>query len=248
MTDHDGTLITGPRDDSDPAFEVHASALADLLAATIPLASTDITLPSISCVMLRRQGDYLTATATDRFVVGIARARLAEDLPAPESGWSFPLKLTDAKGLLKLARELARGKRRGKLARVRLVDDGLGVLRLPHFDLSFIEVGVDGGLLPGGFPPVHKLLANGFGRLRSAPSGVSGLDPRKVAQFAPAAKLARERCESVMEWWQTDERWWALRIGKDFIGLVMGIRLPVEQHEADLVPAATLADWSEVLR
>lgn len=236
--------------DDENAFEIPASTLVDLLASTIPLASTDITLPAINCVMLHRRGDWLTATATDRYIAGIMRARLTPDLPAPEPDWSFPLGLADAKELLKLARS----KRRDRLARVRFVDHGLGTLSMPDAGRTFTEFGVRADLRPQGFPAMRTLLRLSLGGLRSTPSGVSGIDPRKLAQFAPAAKVAWDRCEGITRWWETGDRGsdearqWALRIGEDFVGLVMGIRLPEEQREADLLPAATLADWSEVLR
>lgn len=239
MTEHD-----------ENAFELPASTLVDLLTSVTPLASTNVTLQAINCVMLRRQGDWLTATATDRYVAGIMRHRLRDDLPAPEPGWSFPLGLDDVKELLKLARS----KRKDKLARARFVDLGLGVLQLPVSGLTFNEFGVHPALRPqGGFPAVHTLFRRSLGGLRSIPSGVSGIDPRRLAQFAPAAKVAWDHCEDVTRWWETggrgsdETRQWALRIGDDFVGLIAGVRLPEGQREADLLPAATLADWSEVL-
>jgi len=232
-------------------FEIKTQDLVWLLAATIPLASTNTFLTNFNCVMLRRQGNYLTATASDRYVAGIARRRAAAaGLPAPEPGWSFPLGLKDAKELLKLAR----GRSVDKRALVPFVDHSDGWLEIPMSGRGFREF----GLLPGqdrddvgGFPAVHTLLARNIGQLRQELCGVSGIDLAKVAQFAPAAKMVWKSCGEYAHWWRTngagDLSQWAVRIGDDFIGLVMGVRLPQDRAELDLTPAATRAEWSDIL-
>lgn len=231
-------------------FEIKAQDLVWLLAATIPLASTDTFLKNLNCVMLRRQGNYLTATASDRYVAGIARHELDPGLPAPEPGWSFPLGLKDAKELLRLARS----RRSDKNARAQFVDHSDGWLEMPLSGRGFRQF----GLLPGqgrddvdGFPAVHTLLARSIGQLRQEPCGVSGIDLAKVVQFAPAAKMVWKSCGGYARWWRTDagdSGRWAVRIGDDFIGLVMGVRLPQDRAELDLTPAATRAEWSDILR
>lgn len=232
-------------------FEIKASDLVWLLAATVPLASTNTYLKNLSCVMLRRQDDYVTAAATDRYVAGIARRGLCRDLPAPEPGWSFPLGLGDAKELLKLARS----KRGDKLARARFVDHGDGQLSMPMSCLGFRKFGLPPGRAcddMGGFPAIHTVLARNIGQLRTTPSGVAGVDLCKVAQFAPAARMVWNSCGGCARWWRVDESSscpaWAVKIGDDFIGLVMGVREPEDQAEVDLTPAATSADWSGILR
>ena len=243
--------LTTDGEGSEVEFEIKAQDLVWLLVATIPLASTNTFLAGLNCVMLRRQGNYLTATASDRYVAGIARRELDPGLPAPEPGWSFPLGLKDAKELLKLARS----KHSDKNARARFVGHGDGWLDMPLSCVGFREF----GLSPGqnrddvaGFPAVHTVLARNIGQLRQEPCGVSGIDLVKIAQFAPAARMVWKSCGGYAHWWRTDDAGdagrWVVRIGDDFIGLVMGVRLPVGRVELDLTPAATRAEWSDILR
>ena len=70
-----------------PAFTITASGLRDLLGAVLPFAD-DGSFPQLSSIWLRGHGDYVTATATDRYRLGITRvqvsapASLAAVLPA----------------------------------------------------------------------------------------------------------------------------------------------------------------------
>lgn len=59
------------------SLTITARNLRDLLAPVLPLAGRDDMLPVLCAVLLRVRGRYLTATATDRFRVGIARHEFA---------------------------------------------------------------------------------------------------------------------------------------------------------------------------
>lgn len=215
-------------------FEVPAKTLLQLLDCTITLASTDITLPGINCVMLRRQGAYLTATATDRYVVGRVRVPLDHDLPAPRPGWSFPLGLGDAKALRKLAYT-----KRASQGRARFVDQQDGTLSMPVSAVHFQEFGLPADRRPVGFPPVGGLLRSILSTVRTRPQVPGRLDLEKVAQFAPAAKVFRRACEGQAFWWDATPDYledndgsthprWAVRMGDGsglgLVGAVMGVR------------------------
>jgi hypothetical protein len=234
-------------------FELQASDLLRLLDCTIPLASTDTALPGINVVMLRREGNYLTATATDRYVAGKARVLLNPNLPAPRRGWSFPLGLADAKALRKLCWE----HRKDRAARARFVDQEDGVLSMPISGQSWREFGVKAELRPSGFPKVESLFRNVMSTVRSKPQVVGGLDITRVAQFAPAAKIFWSSHDGAPIFWDatpdrlTDDDGsvgprWALKFGTgvDFgmIGLIMGVKCWMSQSTA-----TNISDWNDQL-
>ncbi|MGW1059319.1 hypothetical protein [Micromonospora rubida] len=62
---------------------ITASGLAQALGATVPFTSRDVTLPAICAVELRAADGVLTATATDRYVIGHARQAATGALSMP---------------------------------------------------------------------------------------------------------------------------------------------------------------------
>lgn len=247
MTTSDITPNDTDTPETDDAFEIPASTLRFLLTTTIPLASADTTLPAINAVMLRRQGNYLTATATDRYVMGKARVLVDPNLPAPSKDWGFPLGLTDAKTLLKLAN----GVRKDRTARVRFVDDLCGNLSMPVSGLNFEAFGVRSGLRPDRTLKVDYFLGQILGKVYGKPQRVGGLDLRKVAQFTPAQKLIADISDGPAIWWNATctgdddlpSNTWACKIGQDFVGIVVGVRMPgtMAQH-------TDVSDWAELLK
>lgn len=231
------------------AFEIRAQDLIDLLVPTIPLAS-DSTYLAISSVLLARRGDYLTALATDRHVMGMRRVLVNSALPAPDDGWKFALSLKDAKELLKDARGALRAAPRGPTtfwARARLSAPGGGILLRHPTDapvVTYVEQLTKGG---DRYPVerILKILRSTLRTVRSVPQVPGGLDPRLVGKFSAAMKQSTE----FPAWWDATpddgvDGWntFALKIGPDFVGLVMGMRSSVDG------PAVTdVSDWDEVL-
>ena len=230
-------------------FEIPASTLHDLLTATIPLASTEITMPSINCVQLRRVDDCLIATATDRYVLGIARKPLNPTIPWPEIGWSFPIGLKDAKTLLKLCKS----HRRDPLARVRMIDDDMGMLHLPISDLHFRALGSDNDAhrkYLDGFPPIGNLLQEILSTVHDGKQVVGGLNPKRVGQFSNAMKVFPT---AIPYWWNASlargdiAPRWAVHIedGPDsgMIGAVLGMHTPAGKEKA-----TDITSWKAVLK
>jgi hypothetical protein len=216
-------------------FQIPAQSIADLLGATSKLASKDQYLRNLNAILLRRCGEYLTATATDCYVLGVARIRLSTDLPMPPDGWRFLVPLSAASSLLRLAKHCST---------LDFSDDGftltvrsdVGGWSADNVEVTHPE--------DGRYPSVGPLLRKYLRRIVDAPS-IGGLDFAKVGQFVQAQKIFGDSTSPVVIW-DTSEKGqpsWALRIGADFVGLVMGMRLPEGMAEA----RRDVSDWDEIL-
>lgn len=215
-------------------FWIRTEHILDLVGATLPLASTDAVLPRISLVLLRRTGDYLTAVASDRYVLGMARRQLStmdvED--APPDGWRLAVAVADCKKLLTLARSY----RKAKTQMIPFLFHE-GVLRVGHdaelMICADLEERVGGVPATGGL--LMKICTPDDGKLVTRAFGV---DPAKVAQFKaaqrifsaqPADPILLRHCKGVA---------FEVRIGDDFLGVLMGYRSP-----ADGWPKLDFASW-----
>lgn len=83
---------------------ITARALKALVAPVLPLAGKDDSLPVICAVLIETRGEYVTATATDRFRFGICRDRLGvddNDKPTmPPTGWRALIPARDLRTIL----------------------------------------------------------------------------------------------------------------------------------------------------
>lgn len=85
-------------------LSISASTFVELLNRAIPFAGRDDTLPVLMAVELECIGDgWLTASGTDRYRLGHARAKVADDVEP----FRFLLGLKDAERIVKLFKEQA---------------------------------------------------------------------------------------------------------------------------------------------
>lgn len=225
-------------------FQIHPAQLVKLIGSVLKLASTDITLPILSAVLLRRQGNYLTATATDRYALGVCRDYFDPNLDQPADGWRFLLSLPDAKALLKLARAALKAKR--------------PVIPIQANDIDLV-IGYDGEVRAGNvefttqqtYPKTDAVLFRILSRLARVPQ-VGGLNLGRMAQFVDAGLICGDRLGMSTIVWDASPKpiagfsaqpQWAIRIGEDFVGAVMGIRVPGSQ---DVL--RDVSDWKDLLK
>jgi hypothetical protein len=218
------------------AFELRTDQILKLIGSVIKLASTDVTLVQINSVMLRRQGNYLTATTTDRYAIGMCRDYLDPNLDAPADGWRFGLPLADAKALLTFARKC----RASKITVVPVVATDTD-LTVGH-DALFKASG-NSEFLRDEFPNVWTLL----GKMLKRDGGpdLAGVYVERFTQFYDAQRIADSTIggRNPMTIWKAglgDSPAWALKIGTDFIGVVMGCRLG-DTTDNDV------SDWGDLL-
>lgn len=195
-----------------------AADLADVLVSVLPCASKDKTLPILTAVQLRQHGATLTATATNRYVLGHCRRVIAD----PEMvGLGEPVTFLIDGGLVKdLVARI--GKTRGK-GTVRLWAEG----RRIEFQDGLGDWTVGGQLVDGEYPRLDVLLEKALdvSAQRSTPFS---FDLAQLANFGPAAKIAKVH---PLFWSQTAgrESMTAVRIGPDFAGCIMPIKIPGDE-------------------
>jgi hypothetical protein len=228
-------------------FAIKATELRDLLASVIPLMSTDASLPVASVHLMNPEAmpGYLVAVATDRYVAGMRRAPVTRGGSEPfPPGWSITLDGDDAKRFLAEVRGVIKLDRHAVAIIGTMPDCGVMIGPAGNWyhgarwgRSSLGSVGVD----PIGYPDVPALILNIASRVNDRPLA-SGLDPRLVGKFAVAAKIAKSDPRASLGWWDASEynegmtkaSRWVLKFGDDFIGIVMGMRVPDDRGITDI--------------
>jgi hypothetical protein len=217
----------------DPAILfLPAAELADVLASVLPCASKNRTFPELCNVQLRVTPDAegtatLMAVATDRYVLGYCRRTIKVD--GLHEATVVLLDAVFVKDLIAMIRKT-------KTAMVRMWIEGGRV----DFQDGAGETGLGARIyVDKGFPAVDSIMETGLDAdaVRSTPFS---FDLAKLAQFSAAAKVAKTH---PVFWSGLDksgrERMTTVRIGPDFAGGVMPVRLP---EHAGTDTARTYAD------
>ena len=193
----------------------------DLLDPVIPLASTDITQPLINRVRVRRSGDWMIATASDRYVAGAARVPAAYD--CPPDGWAVEISLADAKQWLTLAKSYRRAKFSAMPVRV----DGQSLI----VGYDPLSGGFDSELtltlLQDRMPPVESLIKTVTRQRSAAPVEGWGLNADFLRKFSNAQRIFGGYAGTgrVLRLAHGEHLGISIQVGDDFVGVIMGVRL-----------------------
>lgn len=185
----------------------YAMPTADLLriiSQVKPFASSDDALPMLNVVRLESLGTHLIAVATDRYALGAA----VTPFEGPKFAVSIPLESVDV-----LQRVL---RRRELVATIRVTPKG-----------TLVHVRVGGLILSiptarGEFPSWRQLIpaSNASPNLRVP---MFSTDAERLARFRDAQKLAGKRVFTQL-WQERPNGPIAMRIGEEFIGILMPVR------------------------
>ncbi|WP_163540811.1 hypothetical protein [Occultella kanbiaonis] len=203
-----------------------------LVGPVVPLALNDRynSTPILQAVYVRSSGPYLTATATDRYRMGVKRLRTAETPPA---GISAVMPLTTVKRILtafKVSRShnpelrLTFGPDTVKVeSGFAFADGGEAALTLP--------------LVTDKYPPVDRLIREAMGREVAAES--FAVNPAFLGDFRHAQQMGEPlvikstgRTHSVV-----------VHVGEDFIGLIQPVRFEGDDERV----AALDTGWADLL-
>lgn len=200
---------------------VTAAALRALLIPVLPFAATAAELPVLNAIRLRGNGDVLTATATDRFRLGVTR------IPVEPTGWfETLLSVADAKRLLAWFKP-----QRGieGMLRLTVTDNTLRVEATDVLAFGVSAASVEFLRVPGTYPSVESLVAKAL----QAPQGTEGLafNPVLLAPFAKVPGTLRVKPGAGMSQPTVFE-------GENFIGLLM------HRRTADEAPLG--ASWGSL--
>jgi hypothetical protein len=204
-----------------------ASQFRALVAPVMPLADqTAWNLPVLNAVSIEAHGDYLIATATDRYRLGVQRVKMAEAVPGFAAIISIRV-LRSVLGIFKATRKsdplLSITATEGVLS-VKSIG-GLGI------DYGFMTGSMTWPLVDGQYPKVRSILTDAAAKEDSAPLL---LNPSLLADFA----VAQTNGEPIVMR-GTAGRAVFVQIGPDFIGAIM----QVKTSEAPKIDA----DWTTFL-
>ncbi|WP_432050276.1 hypothetical protein [Verrucosispora sp. NA02020] len=213
--------------DIEPAATVTTSSLATALAAAVPFASRDVTLPAVCAVQLHCGSGVLTATATDRYTIGHARQEATGNLTRP-----WILHRCDARALRKAISQHMADKRHGTdLATLTEHDDNL-VVRFGNTTLLLTEP--EGASSAPDLGAILGKLPTGDGLNLTVPIGLSRRVLRpllKVAKWAPLDPMR----------WTIAEPGKPIRveIGDWFVAAVMPVSLRGDEKNVSVEMPAT---------
>lgn len=216
-------------------FTVASHLLHWLLKAASEFAGRDKSLPMINVVHLEISGDTLLAVATDRFVLGVAKAPISRT--GVSDGPLLDVTVGDVKTLLPL---LKVAKRDEDTTVTVTVDDGVlhllrsdGIAaRVTDAKVQFISWRYLIGTVRGS-EPVGEL--QGFG---------ANIDPAKLVKFTRVRRYERERM-TIEPNRESSHRPVTIRVGENFVGIMMSLRAGRGEIESDSYAAR--AAWDAVL-
>jgi hypothetical protein len=216
-----------------PTLTLMATQFRDLVTSVLPHASRDATLPALCSLRIRTRGEYVTALATDRYRIGLQRVRL--DAPAP--GFDAVVSVAAIRRVLSTFKHTRRHDPAlrftldGDLLTV-AADDGLDGLSsasltfslstdFPYPDVdriirSTLEATAPTELVTPTFNP-HFLADFRIGQPRNVP-----------IQITPSGEALKP---------------WRIRVGRDFIGLLV----PVKLSSGGPVDAGDASEWLALL-
>jgi len=190
-------------------------------------------MPNINSILLRREGSYLTATATDRYVAG--KVRIQDDLgivSPPPDGWRFPIALADAKVTLRDARAAVKSGAVMPRRRFRPAGpSGAGVLRNMLTEDVIYAYGLVNptARFDERYPVVDYLIRQAFDAERDKMCLDHGLNLVKVAQFTEATRQLWRDGGGYPTFTRTvsDHQMptYVMKFGEEMVGIVMPTRL-----------------------
>lgn len=200
-----------------------ARALHDLVKPVLPLAGKDSMLPVINAVLIERRGDYLTATATDRFRIGICRQRYEG-----EGEFRALVPLGVVRNLLALFKPSRSSDNSLTLA---VKDDTIYAEASGGLGFDFADMRVGYRLQDGQYPGVREMVRKA---LANEPTGSAvGLSADFLADWRHAGATVEVKIVSPY-------KPMIVRSGNHFLGLVM----PRKLIDGDTAPAD---DWPDFL-
>lgn len=228
------------------------NTLHRLLQPVAPLAHRDGDLPAINAVHVERIGDYLTATATDRFRVGVQRVRV-EEMPAGE--FACLIRLEQVRSILALFKATRRGRPEvtvdlhledGRLVVEQHVPgDEFSEMRaaFPTFGATYEPRGHGAG-----YPDLHGLITRTIAAKTDDAPNHWGISLSLLAGFAQAVKRNGNGYDEAL--WMHRPKGaklgpLLLAVGDDFVGMIMPRRLHGETSWGEALE--TVEGWARFL-
>ena len=204
-----------------------ASQLRALVAPVIPLADQTTYDPVLNAVSIEAHGDYLIATATDRYRLGVQRIKMAEPVP----GFTALISLRALRSILSIFKATRKS---DPMLSITSDDGVLSVNSVGGFNIEAdcMAGSMSWKLVDGQYPKVRSILADSAAAKEDASPFL--LNPSLLAAFAVA-----QRQGEPMVMRGAAGRAVFVQIGADFVGAIMQMK-SVEGSKLD-------ADWTGFL-
>jgi len=213
------------------SITIDLNELRTLLTRVIPFASQDkYGLPILESIFLQGKGEHLLATATDRYILGISRTKVAA-----ADGFEALVKLKDVRHILATFKS-----RKGIITTVTLTTSGSnadGSLTVNLADGMFADADdltAKYGLIDGEFPKITKLFTGW-----QPPTEVAGTgyNPAYLAKFA---HVTDNRNEPIKVSGGGGSKPTIVQAGDYFLGGIMPVRLTDDA-------VTGISDWTALL-
>lgn len=198
------------------SIELSASELRDLVSPVLPLASSDATLPVLNSVLLQVRGDYITATATDRYRLGIQRFKFDE----PPAEFTALVSVRDLRHMLTIFKPnkaidmrllLTTGDASGKPTIT--IEATAGLLTFSEARFTYHQVDAE-------YPKIRKILRDALAAEPGEDGNTMSVNPHFLADFKAAApRNVPLRIRSI-----GPSKPIVVMAGDDFIGMLMCVK------------------------
>ena len=215
---------------TEPTFTLTAREFRDLVTPVIPMAHKDRTIPILNAVRIESVGNYLIASATDRYAVGMSRHTPSEK---PPKGLAIMIPLASLRFILatfKPSRDVdpqlefvvtAKGER----------------LRLNQTGFDLFEASITYPLEQGAWPRLPEVITN-QAQSDEPPTKMIGLNASLLAKFQGAVR-GGEPIEITIG---ANNKPILITAGDHFIGALM----PTPLSNSD-TGTSTVSEWSALL-
>jgi hypothetical protein len=195
-----------------------------VIRPVLPHAASDRHLPMICCLNIEVSDGRLLAVATNRYTMGVAWADLADwdDNPEPQPSFSARVYADDLRRLLAFLKPSG-----DKAAAWTLTDTGLSVVTAAGEQLTIRTVDVE-------FPKWRAILGQCAAK-EPGPIPALAFNPHMADLFSKSHKAIGSAEPIVWLLGAVGSDAPIVKIGEQFIGLLMPVRLP-EQTALDLSP------------
>ena len=229
---------------TDPTFTLTTTQLHALFAPVLPFADKGDTLPILAGVRVHSSGEYLYATATDRYRLGVQRVKVTppdEDTVGAPPNLVFILEGSAVRGLLSLHKTVRGGGDPALTFTVR--EDRVTVSGAGPF--GFMDSSTSWRTVHGTYPNLASILTEAVERANAktekhGPPVGACFNPTYLADFRHVTP--RHSQEPLRLWITSPTKPMLVRVGEDFVGALMPVRFTGDGESTELD-----AEWFDAL-
>lgn len=186
-----------------------ASQFRNLVSPVIPLASLGHDIPLLAAVLIEGHGHYLTATATDRYRMGVQRIKTGEDV----TGFTALVSTRSLRSILSIFKTT---RSFNPVLSIAIKDDTLAIEATGALDMDgFVSGSMAWPLVTGEYPKTRSIIATAQAQ---ATEGDFLFNPALMADF----KAAQHQGDPMLMRGTAGKAIF-VQVGDDFVGCIMPV-------------------------